>query len=401
LIFNTKQIILFAIFLQSFFLATAQTDTSLIHQKDVLDIIHSVFVKKQNREQQNIKRADKKIQFSVMPGIGYTLQSQGVAIVTSNLAFYLGKKDSTSLSVITPGIAITQLQQLLIPLQSIIWTKNNTYNFIGDYRYYKYPQVTYGLGSFSQQADGFTLDASFFRLYQYALRKVNNNFYMGIGYMLDYRWGIKKQLPDSVINTDFDKYNNASKTVSSGVTLNLIYDTRHNAINPNKGLYINATYRMNNTSLGSTSNSNILLVDIRKYLRPNKNSKNVLALWQYSWLTTSGKPPYLDLPTTSWDPYNNMGRGYIQSRFRGLGLLYAEAEYRFNISKNNFWGGAIFANAQSVSEYPSKKFERILPGIGAGIRIKVNKLSKTNLCLDYAFGINGSQGIFVNLGEVF
>jgi hypothetical protein len=40
-------------------------------------------------------------------------------------------------------------------------------------------------------------------------------------------------------------------------------------------------------------------------------------------------------------------------------------------------------------------------GYGAGIRIKLNKHSNTNVAIDYAFGQGGSQGIFMNLGEVF
>jgi len=31
----------------------------------------------------------------------------------------------------------------------------------------------------------------------------------------------------------------------------------------------------------------------------------------------------------------------------------------------------------------------------------LNKFPRTNICLDYGFGLHGSQGIFANLGEVF
>jgi hypothetical protein len=64
-------------------------------------------------------------------------------------------------------------------------------------------------------------------------------------------------------------------------------------------------------------------------------------------------------------------------------------------------GAVVFSNVQSVSEWPSNQFKALLPGVGAGIRIKLNKYSNTNLALDYGFGAGGSNGIFVNLGEVF
>jgi hypothetical protein len=127
----------------------------------------------------------------------------------------------------------------------------------------------------------------------------------------------------------------------------------------------------------------------------------VLAIWSYDWLTLSGKPPYLDLPATGWDTYNNTGRGYIQGRFRSENMLYLEAEYRFVISRNGLFGGVAFANVQSFSDYPSREFSKLWPAAGAGLRIKVNKHSDTNIAIDYGIGVDGSKGFFVNLGEVF
>ncbi len=56
---------------------------------------------------------------------------------------------------------------------------------------------------------------------------------------------------------------------------------------------------------------------------------------------------------------------------------------------------------QSVSEQQGKPLQSILPGYGAGIRIKLNKHSNTNVAIDYGIGQGGSRGIFMNLGEVF
>ena len=82
-------------------------------------------------------------------------------------------------------------------------------------------------------------------------------------------------------------------------------------------------------------------------------------------------------------------------------MFYVETEYRFGILTNGLLGGVIFANAQCVSEWPSDKFETVLPGWGAGLRIKVNKLSRVNFAFDYGWGLNGNQGFFFDLCEVF
>jgi hypothetical protein len=130
------------------------------------------------------------------------------------------------------------------------------------------------------------------------------------------------------------------------------------------------------------------------------NSKNVLAFWSYFWLT-HGPCPYLDLPSTQWDTYTHTGRGYIQSRFRGISLLDLESEYRFGITSNGFLGGVVFADVESVPDWPNGRFSSVAPGCGAGLRIKINKHSNTNLSVDYGFGLNGSGGLYVNLGELF
>ena len=107
------------------------------------------------------------------------------------------------------------------------------------------------------------------------------------------------------------------------------------------------------------------------------------------------------MPSTGWDDYFNTGRGYIQGRYRAKQFIYNEAEYRVQITNNGMFGGVVFANAQSFSSQLSNQFKIVEIGYGAGIRIKLNKLSGANLCIDYGIGTDGSRGFFVNLGEVF
>jgi hypothetical protein len=81
--------------------------------------------------------------------------------------------------------------------------------------------------------------------------------------------------------------------------------------------------------------------------------------------------------------------------------VYGEAEYRFKILRNGLVGGVAFANAQTVTNWPGNNFNGVAFGVGTGLRLKFNKYSRTNVCIDYAWGQGGSQGVFVNLGEVF
>jgi hypothetical protein len=107
------------------------------------------------------------------------------------------------------------------------------------------------------------------------------------------------------------------------------------------------------------------------------------------------------LPHIGGDTYNNSGSGYAEGRFRGINMVYTEAEYRYRIMKNGFLGGVFFINSASFIEPLSNKFEKINTSMGLGLRIKVNKLSNTNLTIDYGFGQNGSKGFAFGLNEIF
>jgi len=180
-----------------------------------------------------------------------------------------------------------------------------------------------------------------------------------------------------------------------------LFDSRDNSINPSKGGYVNFEFRTSTKFTGSTSNWESVVLDARKYYELPEGSDNILALWSYDWIILNGKPGYLDLPSTSWDANSATGRGYIQGRFRGSQMVYAEGEYRFKITSNGLIGGVAFLNAESLSAQQGTKLQAIQPGYGPGLRVKLNKISKTNITIDYGFGNEGSRGLFIDVGEAF
>jgi hypothetical protein len=378
----------------------AVADTAHIQQKDLYDVISQTFGKHKDKKATPKKDSvTSKPTYSVLPAAGYTLVSKFVVTLTGNTAF---RMDSTAdISTVTAYVSYTQNKQFLLPIQSDLWTKNNKYNLVGDIRFYKYPQSTFGLGSSSNMANEDPMDYLYFRFYETVLRKVVGNFFAGAGYIIDYHTDITQQGTVNGTPSGYTAYGAQSTTVASGLTLNGLYDTRDNSIYPEKGFYSAVQYRDNFDFLGSTQGWTSLIVDVRQYFRLPANSNNVLALWSYDWLILSGKPGYLDLPSNQWDAYSSTGRGYIQGRFRGTHEVYGEAEYRFVVTENGLVGGVLFLNGQSYSAGPGTRLQAIQPGFGPGLRLKINKISKTNIDFDYGFGREGSRGLFINIGEVF
>jgi surface antigen Omp85-like protein len=374
-----------------------------IRQVDVGDLIKRLF------HVQPAKKSDTvglKPVISIVPALGYSLQSRLAILLAGNAAFRTGPE--SNISTIIASLAYTQNKQVTLPIASSIWSKDNNYDFVGLIRLYHYPQSTFGLGSNSDIGNEAPMDYNYLRFSEVALRKINGSFYVGAGYIIDYHTDITIQPTANGTVSEYLNYIPKNKvdepkrhTTSSGFTLNWQYDTRDSPINPLSGFYSTLEFRQNLKTLGSTSTWSSVILDTRKYFRLPAGSNNVLALWSYDWLTISGKPPYLDLPSTLWDVNTNAGRGYIQGRFRGAQMVYGEAEYRFQVLKSGLLGGVVFINAQSFSAAPGTSLQSVQPGYGPGLRIKLNKVSKTNIDIDYGFGTQGSHGLFINVGEMF
>jgi hypothetical protein len=372
------------------------------NQLDLVDLGRSFLQGYHSRGADSLQQKEAKLHISALPVAGYTLQTGFAGVLSSNFAFYTSQNSQTNLSTILTSVTYSQYHQVIFPIQADIWTKGNKYNIITDWRFLHYPSITYGLGGNTAADSADNIDYGYLRLHQAILRTIGKNLYGGLGYDFDYFWNIRELEPSNQKPTGFESYGWTRNAVASGPSVHLLYDSRRNPINPEKGNYLSLIYRPNFTFLGSDNNWASLVMDARKYIPLPAGNHNVLAIWSYDWFTLgNGRPPYLLLPSTGWDPYSNTGRGYIQGRYRSLNMLYLESEYRFGITCNGLLGGVVFANAQTFTEPGSNQYAYIQPGYGLGLRISLNKFSRTNLCIDYGWGSHGSRGFFVNLGEVF
>jgi hypothetical protein len=365
---------------------------------DFIDGVYRVFKVNKVRDQ---KEALTKSHLTFIPGVEYSLGTGLAASV--NASVLLPKVEGTNnKSSYYSSLKVTHNKQIVSQFATNFWSKNGDYNFNSNWSYLKYPQKDFGLGKNSTLSLFDNFDYSYLKLYQSILKRIAPNLYFGPGVNIDYHWNIIDSTKLSKPLTGFNQYGATKSSNSTGLLLNLLYDTRVNNVNPvANSSFFNIIYRDNIKGLGSDQNWQSIILDFRKYVAFPQGSKNILAFWTYDQLTVQGRPPYLDLPNTASDIYSNYGRGYVQGRFRGDKVLYAESEYRFGITENGFLGGVVFANVQSLSSQPGQPIQGLLPGYGAGLRVKFNKHSNTSVALDYGFGQGGSKGLFMNLGEVF
>jgi len=387
--------------------AQTPTDTTNIAdidttgQKDLIDIGRKLFKFKPRRFS---KKDTKEVYFSILP-ISSSVPGASKALVTSTTAgFYLGPRNSTYISSVTFAPYLNLKGRYGLPIHSSIWLKDNTYNIEGDTRFLVYPQYTWGQGGGQGENDRILVDYDYIRFYQSLLKRITPYLYVGFGYAVDYYIDIKSNDP-TIALADFANYQYGtapgSNSFSSGVTLDALYDSRQNSFNPIPGAFGNIIYRHNNKIMGSDNNTQSIYIDLRKYVSVgNSGLKNQFAFWTYYWSTISSGTPYLNLPSIGNDPYQRSGRGIEQNRYRGQELAYFETEYRRDITRNGLLGFVVFANVNSASQPNSRRFQYLNPAAGTGLRIKFNKRSGTNICIDYGVS-KGYSDINLGLGEAF
>ena len=212
-----------------------------LHQRDIIDVARDIFNKKEKAADTGSHKASH-AHVSVIPAVGYSLQTGFAAILSANVAFYNGPNDGRNLSTIGTSFTYTQYKQYILPLLTNIWSKNNKYNFQSEWRYLKYPSFTYGLGTNTTLADESMIDYSYLRMHQNIARQISKNFYGGFGLDLDLYWNIKEVSPDSGAKTDFESYGLSPKETAVGPSFSVLYDSRKNSINPVNGSYLSLSY---------------------------------------------------------------------------------------------------------------------------------------------------------------
>ena len=292
--------------------------------------------------------------------------------------------------------------QVQVYLRGDYWSSGENWLFAPDLRWLDTNRKTWGLGSFDPDQQKFPMSYVLGRAYMTVYRRTVGPVYLGAGYHYDQFKKIVDERANKGEDTPFTIYSGGAltQTVASGFSANLLVDKRDNEVTPTRGMYLGTSYRAYLESAGSDSDWNEMWAELRAYTRLSQTDRNVLGVWLYGWGTTD-KPPYLNLPSTGWDLYGRGARGYVHGRIRGQDQLYGEIEYRRVLTANGLLGAVVFANAISTKETASSNFESPDPAAGVGLRIRLNKHSRANLCIDYGQGQNGSHSWNLAMNEAF
>lgn len=378
----------------------APTD-SLPPQRDIGDVIAKLLGRDEPVATAAAMRPRPGLAIVALPSIGYN-PAYGVYVgIGASAGGWLGDPERTRVSVFALNATYSTSKQLSIQFKSDAWVPGNRWNFKGDWRYLDTSQPTYGLGPTNEQVGKYPMNFVMWRLYETAYLRVGENLYVGLGYHLNIHDEIEDERAEAGESTPFTIYSGGAveHTVASGISWNVLIDSRDSPIYATRGLHWNASLRSYADGFGADDVWQELSSDFRAYPTVPRRSRNTLAIWNTLWMTF-GKAPYLDLPAIGWDTYGKSGRGYVQGRIRAPNQVYTEFEYRAVLTRDGLLGGVVFVNAMASTQRTGQ-FGKLDPGLGIGARIKFIKRTRTNLTIDYGWGNERSKGLYLGTQEVF
>jgi len=386
---------------------------------------------------QDSVKISRKLQVIPFPAIAANPTAGFMYGVAPSATWILGDPADTRISSFLGTVIYTTKHQWIITAKATTFFNHDAWNLLTDMRYFITSQPTYGLGTGPQSAkpvsNGFIeytdkfyepipndqmMYFDYFRFHQTLMKRYQRtSFYGGLGIHYDYHSEINDTLLDldpndgdgeaitsHYLHSVSEGFDPTGYTLS-GFSVNLLYDSRDNVVNPYSGRFAFANIRINPTFLGSDQNSTMLWLEYRDYIHFNKaRPRHLLGFWTYGWFVTSGNVPYLDLPAVGWDQFGRSGRAYTQGRFRGKDIMYFETEYRFPLQRyKERFGGVVFLNATTANspEADIQLFQYLDPAVGIGLRVMINKNSRANVNLDYAWGKYGAQGFYFGINEAF
>jgi len=383
------------------------TQSATDSQFDISDLIRAVLHKPapDNSDEQKPKSG------TIAPIIGYSPSTALTFGVAGQRASRRGDPGTTSLSSLVTSLTFSTKKQTELFARFALFTENDRWFVEGDNRFLWTSQDAYGLGTSSTPASRLNMRYDYFRVSETMYRAIGRRVFGGVGFHFGAHTNVRPgedaeaafdQSPYIAYSTEHGFPLDSQQSV--GVSLNVLADRRDNPINATRGWRASSSYRaFIKGLLGGDSDWQELNVDARAYRAIDSRARQVLAFWLFSDFVVGGVAPYLDLPSTGMDTSGRSGRGYGEGRFRGERLMYGEIEYRATVTSNGLIGLVAFLNTTTVTnlETGERLFDSFAPGGGAGLRLLLNKRSRTNVCVDVGFGKQRSHGLYLGVQEAF
>lgn len=342
------------------------------------------------------KDSTRSASFMVLPAAGYAQESGFEYGVAGTYNFYVDKSDMTNRtsSIILMGTLTTKSQKN-IKLTSDVWTKDNEYHILSEFRYRDWPFNFYGIGNDTWEVDEDKIGQKLFRARIDLEKKITASYYAGININYEH-FSFQDQEPGGI----YEQQPLIGKTGGQFLALGIsqLYDSRNVTTYTTKGYYARIRYAYAPDFWGKENFKGSLIdVDLRGYY-PLSNPLTIAA--QGIYRTTFGdRLPFYQYRDLGGDM---MMRGYYLGRYKDRNYIAAQAELRYRFHPRfgitGFGGtGSTFSKEHDI---------RLTPSYGAGIRYFFSLEHTSTVRFDYSFGEKRpgekrQSGFYLSISEAF
>lgn len=376
-----KQLILSLLFTLVLFPALAQSDST--QKADTL-----------SKFDRFNKKAEHFFKVFPVPLISYSTDAGNIFGLAKFNTFHTSKKDTISRpSKISEVATFSTKGRINVSISNDLIFKEDKYMILSFFNFKKQPESMLGIGNDVSRDDVEQVTTNRIRFATTAMVRVKKYFYAGVGLDIANYFDIKY---DTGSFLEKDEVTGRTGGTDFGVGIAGALDSRDNRYNASKGALVLTTVVYYPEAIGSSFEFTKFDLDMRKYFKPWKNLKHVIAV-QASTTFTDGSVPYYDLAQLGGE---DKMRGYYKGAIRDKVLVDGQIEYRMPVW--NIFGVVGWVGTGRVGTgYDDLALDGFRLSYGGGVRIRVDSGSNVNLRIDMGFGPGGVSGLYLNFSEAF
>ncbi|MEJ5963821.1 BamA/TamA family outer membrane protein [Pedobacter immunditicola] len=341
----------------------------------------------------------RKPSFMPIPVLGYSQETGFEFGVGALYSTYMDRSDplnrSSNFSMVG---SISTKKQYNLTLRSDIYTAENKYHLMSEFKIRRTPFNFYGIGNNTSELMEDKVLEDQIKILLEAEKSLLPSAYTGISLGFENYKFTDKTLGGLFSTDPAIKGKNGGPVLFVGLSQS--YDTRNSNNYPTKGFFGRVTYQYapNLFSKSDFSVSQIKVKASNFFPVANRLVLGVNGIYN----TVQGKnTPFYLLPQMGND---EMMRGYYRGRFREENLLTAQTEIRYRFT--NRFGLVAFAGAGQVFENGEFDFKEFKPNLGGGIRYFYDPAKGLSIRLDYGVGEKAphekrQSGFYISLAEAF
>jgi outer membrane protein assembly factor BamA len=328
---------------------------------------------------------------SLLPVLGSApetgLQFGAAVFVTRTHA----KAGTTRPSTIVGNAVRTAKQQTRVFLDTDTWTTDNRWRVVTNAIWQQYPLAYFGVGDETPQdaEERYTPRGTEFGLAVH--RAVAPGLWIQAG-ARRIEQSMQRVAPDGALASGDVVGAQGGRTVL--VQGGAVRDTRDNLFAAQSGHFAELLVATAGEVIGSEFDFRRVRLDLRGYRQIT--GSHVLAA-QVVAQGVEGTAPFDQVALIG---SSSVMRGYVPGRFRDRWSLAAQGEYRTPSLRR--FSGAFFAGAAVIAPDVGDLLDgRLLPSYGAGLRFRMDPITRTTVRVDYALGTAGQRGLYVAFSEAF